>query len=94
MTDRTPTPPLLGRRWTNPLPVVVVGTALWAVLAIVATAVGASGAGVAAVAWAGVVVGLLGGALFAWQLRAARRGSRGAQEGLVDRRAPDPADPR
>ena len=91
MTDRTPTPPLLSRRWTNPLPVVVIGTAIFGVVAVVATVIGSAGAGVAAVAWAGVLVGVLGGALFAWQLQAARRGSRGAQRGLVDRPA-DPAD--
>lgn len=75
----------MGRRWTNPLPVVVVGTVIWLVVAVVATVVGARWQEVATVSWAGVGVGLLGGALFAWQLRAARRGSRGAQQGLIDR---------
>lgn len=93
MPDTSPTPPLLGHRWTNPLPVVVVGTLSWLVVAIIAT-VGALpwGNDLKAIAWSGVVVGIFGGAIFAWQLSAARRGRRGAQQGLVPTR-PDQDSP-
>lgn len=77
---RTPPPPP-PRSLTDPIPVVVVGTAAFLVAFLVLLAVHAPRLWT----WsclAGFVLGFAGYAVFRWQLAAVRRGSRGAQEGI------------
>ncbi|AHH93960.1 DUF2530 domain-containing protein [Kutzneria viridogrisea] len=74
------TPPPLPKSLTDPVPVVVAGTALFLVAFLVLLVTGAPQL------WtysclAGVVLGFSGYAVFRWQRAAARRGARGAQEG-------------
>jgi hypothetical protein len=77
----TPQPPALPPVLLKPWPVIVVITAGWLVATVLAFTV----AGLAECrpfAVAGLGVGVLGTSIFLWQRRAARRGSRGAQDGL------------
>ncbi len=77
----TPEPPALPPALLKPWPVIVVITAGWLVATVLAFTV----AGLAECrpfAVAGLGVGVLGTSIFLWQRRAARRGSRGAQDGL------------
>ncbi|BBY45747.1 DUF2530 domain-containing protein [Mycolicibacterium celeriflavum] len=77
----TPHPPPLPDILLRPLPVIVAIAAGWVVAAILAfTVTGLH-------EWrpytvAGLGVGALGTAIWLWQRRAARHGSRGAQSGL------------
>ncbi|NUT48808.1 MAG: DUF2530 domain-containing protein [Saccharothrix sp.] len=76
-----PAPPPLPPKLTDPVPVVVVGTALWFLAAVVVLLFG----GAQIVVWtclAGGVLGIIGYGIFRWQRSAARRGSRTAQSGL------------
>ncbi|MFE2750846.1 DUF2530 domain-containing protein [Actinosynnema sp. NPDC059335] len=75
-----PPPPPLPPRLTDPVPVVVVGTALW-FLAAVGVALFGDAPLVAWTCVAGGVLGIIGYGIFAWQRSAARRGSRTAQHG-------------
>lgn len=71
------------RRLADPRPALAVGIALWAVASVVVLFVGDDRrADLLPVCIAGIVVGILGSALYLVQRRAARRGSRGAQTGL------------
>ncbi|TVS88262.1 DUF2530 domain-containing protein [Mycobacterium helveticum] len=72
-----PLPPALLEVW----PVIAVGALAWLVAGAAAFLV-PSLHGWRPVSLAGLAVGLLGTAIFVWQLAAARRGSRGAQAGL------------
>lgn len=81
MPDVPPAPPALPPRLSDVPTVVGLGTALWAVAAAVLLVVGAPGPW-AATCVAGTVLGGVGYAVFRWQRAAARRGARGAQEGL------------
>lgn len=77
----TPEPPALPPTLLKPWPVIVVITVGWLVATVLAFTV----AGLAECrpfAVAGLGVGVLGTSIFLWQRRAARRGSRGAQDGL------------
>jgi Protein of unknown function (DUF2530) len=77
----TPEPPALPPALLKPWPVIVVITVGW----LVATALAFTVAELAECrpfAVAGLGVGVLGTTIFLWQRRAARRGSRGAQDGL------------
>jgi Protein of unknown function (DUF2530) len=77
----TPEPPALPPALLKPWPVIVVITVGWLVATVLAFTV----AGLAECrpfAVAGLGVGVLGTSIFLWQRRAARRGSRGAQDGL------------
>ena len=74
-------PAELGQRWKDPIPVVVVVSALWLVGLVASLATG-HWAGWGEACLAGLVVGALGFALFLGQRRAARRGDRTAQRGL------------
>ncbi|MBY6365373.1 DUF2530 domain-containing protein [Rhodococcus corynebacterioides] len=67
-------------RWTDPAPVIGGGTAVFAAAAVAATVADWS---IAPTAWAGTALGALGFGLFTLQRRAARRGARTAQKGLV-----------
>ncbi len=75
--------PPLPRSLTEPRPVVIAGTVLFAV-ALVVTLLARDSFGSAWIVCAcGVGVGMLGAAVLTLQRRAARRGDRGAQRGLV-----------
>lgn len=76
-----PEPPALPGALLKPWPVIVVITAGWLVATVLAFTVPGLHE------WrpytiAGLGVGVLGTSIFLWQLRAVRRGSRGAQSGL------------
>lgn len=66
----------------NPVPMVLVGAALW-LLAAIASFTVADLADWRPVTVAGLGVGAVGSAIFLWQRSAARRGSKGAQTGLT-----------
>lgn len=74
--------PLIPRRLTDPRPVVAIGTLAWLVATIVVLVAGERWQGALPICYAGLAVGLLGFALFIVQRGAARRGSKGAQQGL------------
>ncbi|MER7015581.1 DUF2530 domain-containing protein [Saccharopolyspora sp. NPDC000359] len=87
--DSEPTPsaaghrpvPHLPRRLADPTPVVLTGTVLWLVGAVVL----ALRSHTDIEFWtcvAGVALGIIGYGVFRWQRSAARRGSRGAWQGL------------
>jgi protein-S-isoprenylcysteine O-methyltransferase Ste14 len=81
-----PSPPPLPPRLADPVPAIIVCTALW-FLAFVALLVARLAFKVDDNAWlwtcsAGTLLGVTGYGVFRWQRRAARRGSRGAQRGL------------
>jgi len=69
--------PELPKRLTDLTPVVIVGTALWAVATVVLFFV-TDGIWVQT-ALSGLVLGFIGLAIIAWQRAAARRGSKSAQ---------------
>ncbi|MCP2169269.1 DUF2530 domain-containing protein [Goodfellowiella coeruleoviolacea] len=83
-----PPPPPLPRRFTDVVPIVVVGSSImFVVFAVLLVARLAAGVDSGEVMWtclAGWVLGLIGLGVVAWQRAAARRGSRGAQQGLLD----------
>ncbi|MEE2060527.1 DUF2530 domain-containing protein [Rhodococcus artemisiae] len=70
------------RLLADPRPVLAIGTAFWAIAALVVLLVGDRWSDVLPVCIAGIIVGLLGTTLFLVQRSAARRGRRGAQVGL------------
>jgi len=70
------------RRLADPRPALALGTVAWLVATVVVLVVGDRWSAALPVCVAGIVVGLLGSALFLVQRRAARRGRRGAQVGL------------
>jgi Protein of unknown function (DUF2530) len=76
------TPPPLPKSLTDPVPVVIVGTVLFVIATVVLLIVHAPALWI----WScvcGVLLGFVGFGLFSWQRAAARRGSRGAQEGVL-----------
>lgn len=80
-----PTPPELPAALQDPRPVIAVGALLWAVAAVAAFTVPDLESW-RPVTVAGLGVGAFGVALFLWQLSAARRGARGAQNVLKQQR--------
>lgn len=74
--------PLLPGRLTDPRPVIAVGAAAWLVATVVVLLSGDRWGGLLPICVAGLVLGALGSGLFLLQRRAARRGSRTAQQGL------------
>ncbi|WP_068161613.1 DUF2530 domain-containing protein [Rhodococcus phenolicus] len=70
------------RRLADPRPALTVGTLAWVVATVVVLVAGDRWSAALPVCVAGIIVGLLGSALFLVQRRAARRGHRGAQVGL------------
>lgn len=74
-------PPPLPARLTDPRPVIAVVTFCWAV-ALLAAFVVPDLHSWRPITLAGVGVTAFGTSLYLWQLRAARRGARGAQTGL------------
>ena len=79
--DETPQPPPLPIRLLSVWPVIAVGALAWLVAAVAAFCLPAL-ASWRPVTLAGLGVGLLGTGIFEWQRAAARRGARGAQDGL------------
>lgn len=67
----------------DPVPMIVVGALIWLAVAITSFTV-ADLASWRPVAIAGLGVGVLGTGIFLWQRSAARRGAKGAQDGLTD----------
>ncbi len=74
--------PELPPRFTDPRPVVAIGTLAWAVATVVVWLSGDRWADTRPVCLMGLAVGLLGFGVFLIQRAAARRGSKGAQTGL------------
>ena len=72
----------LPRRLIDPRPVVGVGTVAWFAAAVVLLITGGSSAWIGA-CLAGGLLGLLGFVMIHVQHSAARRGTRGAQQGLL-----------
>ena len=80
--DTTPAPPALPARLLDPVPVIAVIAVAWLVAVLLAFTV----PGLhdwRPVTVAGLGVGLLGTSIFLLQRRSARRGDRGAQQGLT-----------
>lgn len=82
MTDQ-PTPTTRHARLYDPRPAMIVGTVGWMVALIIIGFTEGTSSSAFAVCVAGIVVGALGYGLFRLQRAAARRGSRGAQQGLT-----------
>lgn len=68
-------------RLSAPAPALILGTVVWAAATIVVLLNGDRWAGALPICYAGIGVGFLGYSLFRLQRRAARKGSRGAQQG-------------
>lgn len=83
-TDLHAEPPPLPRRLTDPVPVVLVASAGWVLAAAVLGVLGLTGARPLDIWFAaclvGIALGALGLGVLAWQRRANRRGSKGAQK--------------
>ncbi|WP_054816487.1 DUF2530 domain-containing protein [Nocardia arizonensis] len=79
MTDNIPQIPA---RFTDPRPVLAVGSALWAIAAVVVWVSGERWESARPICLMGLAVGLLGTVIFLIQRRGARRGDKGAQTGL------------
>ena len=77
-----PVPPTLPDRLLDPRPVIITIAVGWLVALVLAFTIPALHDW-RPVTVAGLVVGVLGTSIFLWQRRAARRGSRGAQRGLI-----------
>jgi hypothetical protein len=77
-----PEPPALPARLLDPRPVIIAIAVGWLVALALAFTVPALHDW-RPVTVAGLGVGVLGTSIFLWQLSAARRGSRGAQRGLL-----------
>ncbi|MEJ2884866.1 DUF2530 domain-containing protein [Actinomycetospora aeridis] len=79
-------PPPLPRRLTDPVPVVIAGSAVWLVVAVVLGVLAATGTRPLdvwfAAALVGVGLGAVGLGVLALQRRALQRGVRGAQKTL------------
>ena len=77
-----PEPPALPARWLEPVPVIVVLAVGW----LIAVALAFTVPGLhdwRPITVAGLGVGLVGTSIFLQQRRSARRGDRGAQQGLT-----------
>lgn len=74
--------PVLSKRLTDPTPVLAIGISLWVVATVVVLFVD-GWRGALSTCVTGVVVGVLGLALYLTQRAAARRGSKTAQRGLT-----------
>ena len=76
-------PPALPAALLDPVPMIAVGTIVWLAAAIASFTI-ADLATWRPVTIAGLGVGALGTGIFRWQRSAARRGTKGAQDGLAD----------
>ena len=80
--DSLPSPPPLPPRLADPVPAIVGGTALWVLAFAYFLLFDADNTIWLWTSAAGGALGIIGYGVFAWQRRAARRGSRGAQSGV------------
>jgi uncharacterized protein DUF2530 len=80
--DSLPSPPPLPPRLADPVPAIVGGTALWALAFLYFLLFDKGNTVWLWSCFTGMVLGIVGYGLFAWQRRAARRGSKGAQTGF------------
>lgn len=76
-------PPSLPSRFSDMPTIVGIGSVLWAVAAVVLLLAGRTGLEFTTCV-VGALLGGVGYGIFRWQRSAARRGSRGAQQGLDD----------
>ncbi|WP_433267868.1 DUF2530 domain-containing protein [Actinosynnema sp. CS-041913] len=83
-TQSPPAPPPLPARLADPVPAIVVGTGLWLLAFLVVLVFFRSHTTLLWACLSGAGLGLIGYGVFRWQRSAARRGSRTAQQGLVD----------
>jgi len=81
--NHNPAVPEIPSRFTDPRPVLAIGTGLWLIAVFGILVTGDRFADYLPVSLAGFAVGALGTTIFTIQRRAARRGSKGAQSGLV-----------
>lgn len=81
--DSSPAAAPLATRLSDPRPALLLGTLAWVVATVVASAMGDRFSSALPTCYAGIAVGVLGYGLFLLQRRAARRGRRGAQQGLL-----------
>ncbi|TSD45794.1 DUF2530 domain-containing protein [Rhodococcus sp. KBS0724] len=79
--NETPNTTTVIDRLSAPAPALVVGTLAWVIATAVVLLSGDRWSGALPICYAGIGVGFLGYSLFWLQRRAARRGSRGAQQG-------------
>lgn len=77
-----PVPPPLPHRLADPRPVITIGTIVWFTAAVVFLLAGGP-PGWTWICVVGGLLGLLGLTMIHWQRRAAQRGSRTAQRGLL-----------
>ena len=82
MSAPTPDVPQISSRFTDPRPVIAIGTLCWIVATIVVWASGDTWADARPTCLMGVAVGALGYTIYWIQRRAVRRGSKGAQRGI------------
>ncbi len=78
-----PHPPSLPSRFSDMPTIVGIGTAVWTVAALALFLAGRTGTEFVTCV-VGALLGGVGYGIFRWQRAAARRGSRGAQQGLDD----------
>lgn len=78
----TPKVPEIPPRFTDPRPVLAVGSGLWLIAAVAVWAGGDRWESLRPVCLMGLVVGVLALGIFLVQRRGARRGDKGAQTGL------------
>jgi ammonia channel protein AmtB len=76
-----PPPPPLPPGLADPVPAIVVGTALWFLALVVVLLFGPDDTVLAWTCLTGGVLGIIGYGIFTWQRSAARRGKRTAQQG-------------
>lgn len=82
--DSAPHPPPLPHRLADPVPVVLGGTALWFLGTVAVLIFDRADTTLLWTTLCGGLLGIIGYGVFYWQRRAARRGSRTAQQGLDD----------
>ncbi|RKT52326.1 DUF2530 domain-containing protein [Saccharothrix australiensis] len=83
-TQSPPAPPPLPARLADPVPAIAGGTALWFLAFLVVLLFFRERTTLLWTCLSGGGLGLLGYGIFRWQRSAARRGSRTAQQGLVE----------
>ncbi|WP_028476148.1 DUF2530 domain-containing protein [Nocardia sp. CNY236] len=74
--------PQLPARWSDPRPVLAIGSMLWLIATVVVWASGDRWATGRPVCLMGLGVGVIGLVIYLVQRRGARRGDKGAQTGL------------
>ena len=80
--DSLPSPPPLPAKLADPVPAILGGTAVWTLAFLYFLIFDIGNALWLWSCFTGMLLGVLGYGLLAWQRRASRRGSRGAQTGF------------